>query len=170
MTNVRYTCEWKQITGISIYNWWLTIAEHWQVDSFVVLKCSDLCSEFNLRRRIEDQKHKNAAICMTQLKLYTFDSWVALNSVVCEWVSVSGIGNTRPNLHFSNIYRHKSPLLSHAQYTWSSWIGFPFLILNSTKETVNSLPFKRTDSIKNVKRQPLKTSKLDCGKKLLKPI
>ena len=41
---------------------------------------------------------------------------VTLYSVVC----VRGIGVTRPNLHFFNIYRHKIPLLSHAQYTWSS--------------------------------------------------
>ena len=39
--------------------------------------------------------------------------WVALYSVVC----LSGIRNNWPNLHFFNIYRHKSPLLSHTQYT-----------------------------------------------------
>ena len=51
--------------------------------------------------------------CVTQLKLYTLDklsSTIFCCLCVCEW----GIGNTRPNLHFSNVYRHKSPLLSHA--------------------------------------------------------
>ena len=43
--------------------------------------------------------------CVTQLKLYTLDK---LSSTIfcCLWVSVWGIGNTRPNLHFFNIYRH----------------------------------------------------------------
>ena len=36
---------------------------------------------------------------------------------VSEWE----ISVTRPNLHFFNTYRHKSPLLSHPQYTWSSY-------------------------------------------------
>ena len=35
-------------------------------------------------------------------------SWVALYSVACLW----GIGVTWPNLHFFNIYRHKSPILT----------------------------------------------------------
>ena len=42
-------------------------------------------------------------------KLYT--SWAAPYFVVCESVRLWGIGNTWPNLHLFNIYRHKSPML-----------------------------------------------------------
>ena len=41
-------------------------------------------------------------------------SWVALYSVVCEWVSVSGISNTRPNLHFFQYIQAYKPFADHA--------------------------------------------------------
>ena len=43
--------------------------------------------------------------------LYT--SWVALYSVVCQCVSVSGIGNTRPNLHFFQYIQAYKPFADH---------------------------------------------------------
>ena len=57
--------------------------------------------------------------CVTQLKLYTLDK---LSSTVfcCPCECLWGIGDTLLNLHFFNIYRHKSPFLSHTQFTWSS--------------------------------------------------
>ena len=44
--------------------------------------------------------------CVTQLKRYTLDK---LSSTIfcCLSVCLWGIGDTRPNLHFFNIYRHK---------------------------------------------------------------
>ena len=36
--------------------------------------------------------------CVTQLKLYT--GYKLSSPIFCLWVSVSGIGNTQPNLHF----------------------------------------------------------------------
>ena len=53
--------------------------------------------------------------CVTQLSSTIY----RIYSVVC--VCVLGIGDSRPNLHFFNTYRHKSPLLSQAQCTWSSF-------------------------------------------------
>ena len=44
---------------------------------------------------------------VTQLKFYTETSWVALYSVVC--VCVSGIGDTRPNLHFFQYIQANKP-------------------------------------------------------------
>ena len=43
---------------------------------------------------------KKVEIAWLSLCFILETSWVALYSVVCEWVSVWGIGNTRPNLHF----------------------------------------------------------------------
>ena len=43
-------------------------------------------------------------------------SWVALYSDVCEWVSMSGIGVTRPNLHFFQYMSH-SQMLGKFEYT-----------------------------------------------------
>ena len=40
-------------------------------------------------------------------------SWVALYSDVCEWVSVSGIGVTRPNLHFFQYIQAYKPFADH---------------------------------------------------------
>ena len=46
--------------------------------------------------------------CVTQLKLYTLDK-LSSTLFCCLCVCVWGIGVTRQNLHFFNIYRHKSP-------------------------------------------------------------
>ena len=52
--------------------------------------------------------------------------WVALSFLVCLFVRPSRYGNTRPNLHFFNIYRHKSPLLTQFNHistsTSSYWL------------------------------------------------
>ena len=45
-----------------------------------------------------DVEYSESSICVTQLKLYTVDK--LSSSIFPLWVSVSGIGNTRPNLHF----------------------------------------------------------------------
>ena len=43
-------------------------------------------------------------------------SWVALYSVVCEWVSMSGISVTRPNLHFFQYIQAYKPFADPIQY------------------------------------------------------
>ena len=50
--------------------------------------------------------------CVTQLKLYTGDK---LSSTIfcCLWVSVWGIGNTRPNLHFFQYIQAYKPFADH---------------------------------------------------------
>ena len=55
-------------------------------------------------------------------------SWVALSSVVFQCVSVSVSVSPDQIATFSNIYRHTSPFLSHAQYTWSSFFFLFFSI------------------------------------------
>ena len=46
------------------------------------------------------ERCKKKWIAWLSLNFILDTSWVALSSVVCEWVSMSGIGNIRPNLHF----------------------------------------------------------------------
>ena len=63
------------------------------------------------RWKTKQMKNSEQQNCVTQLKLYTGDK-LSSSIFCCLWVSVWGIGNTQPNLHFSNIYRHTSPLLT----------------------------------------------------------
>ena len=57
---------------------------------------------------------KNNTNCVTQLKLYTlyYTSWVALYSVVCLWVRCQALVSPDQISTFSDIYRHKSPILT----------------------------------------------------------
>ena len=49
--------------------------------------------------------------CVTQLMLYTGDK--LSSTIFCLWVSVSGIGNTRPNLHFFQYIQAYKPFADH---------------------------------------------------------
>ena len=52
-----------------------------------------------------------ATFCVTQLMLYTGDK--LSSTIFCLWVSVSGIGNTRPNLHFFQYIQAYKPFADH---------------------------------------------------------
>ena len=102
----RWVCCWKMLLFISskilhLFLWKLSIFVY-AILVFVFNNCL-----------------KN---CVTQLKLYILDE---LSSPIfcCLSVSVSGNGNTWPDLHFFNIYKHKNPLLS----LWVTWSSFSWL-------------------------------------------
>ena len=64
--------------------------------------------------------------CVTQLKLQDLDKLSSSIFCVCEWVSECVRDrNDRPNLHFFNIFRYKSPLLSLYQVPSSTNLYWP---------------------------------------------
>ena len=88
-------------------------------------------------------------IAWLSLNFILYTSWVALYSVVCEWVSESGIGVTRPNLHFfqyiqaykpytdpippiTNQYQHK--MTHYHQLPTSIAIYWPSTVLSSNNQ------------------------------------
>ena len=91
-------------------------------------------------------------------------SSTALSFLPCLFVCLSGISNTWPNLHFFNIYRHKSPLLSHAQYTWSSsfFIYFCSSMSCSPCQPVSVVIWSRCMVRQTIQRNSLKENKRSC--------
>ena len=59
----------------------------------------------------DHNSHSSLNHCVTQLMLYTGDK--LSSPIFCLWVSVSGISNTRPNLHFFQYIQAYKPFADH---------------------------------------------------------